>query len=103
MRNKLKTIETDMALDVHNPWEAHAYFALGFYCEDCKAHFEFQSAHEECSDDWCVAIAKAAFEAGWYIPQPLPDGMVDVMTAYCPRCGRVRGVTQPKYEATNIS
>jgi hypothetical protein len=24
------------ALDIHNPWEAHAYFALCFQCEDCK-------------------------------------------------------------------
>jgi hypothetical protein len=92
-----------MALDVHHPWEAHAYFALGFYCEECEARFEFQSEHEECSDEWCVAIARAAFDAGWFIPHPLPDGKVDVMTAYCPCCGRGRGFTQPRYESTNAA
>jgi hypothetical protein len=90
-----------MALDVHNPWEAHAYFALGFSCEKCGTHFEFQSPHEDCSDEWCAAIARAAFEAGWFIPHPLPDGRMDFMTAYCPRCGQESNFTQPRYETTH--
>jgi hypothetical protein len=90
-----------MALDLKNPWEAHAYFALGFSCEQCEQHLEFQSPHQACSDEWCAAIAQAAFDAGWFVPHPLHDGQMDVMSAYCPRCGRGRGFTQPRNERTN--
>ena len=92
-----------MSLDVNNPWEAHAYFALGFWCEACETCFEFHSPHKECSDEWFVAIARAAFDGGWFVPHPLRDGRMDCMTAYCPRCGRDRGFTQPTYETTNAA
>lgn len=87
-----------MPLDVDNPWEAHAYFVLGFSCDDCHKHFEFESPHEACSDEWCVTIARAAFDAGWFVPHPLPDGRMDFETAWCPLCGQQRRLTQPKYD-----
>jgi hypothetical protein len=67
-------------LDVTNPWEAHAYFALVFRCEDCHIYFSIASAHPECSDEWCIGLARGAFDAGWFIPLPARDSM-DVMTS----------------------
>ena len=90
-----------MPLDVDNPWEAHAYFNMGFHCEDCKTPFEFFSDLESTSDDWCVAIARAAFQAGWFVPHPTTDGHLDVVNAWCPDCGKKRNLTQPPYARQN--
>jgi hypothetical protein len=87
-----------MSFDVNNPWEAVAYFTLGFYCEDCKASIDFDSAHEPCSDEWCVQLVKIAFERGWFISHPNKDGSMDVCSAWCSKCGQKRGLTQPAYE-----
>ena len=86
-----------MSLDVHNPWEAHAYFTLCFVCDECERPLDFPSELEAVSDAWCVAIARAAFEAGWFVPHPDPDGSMDVMSAWCPDCGKRQAMTQPRY------
>jgi hypothetical protein len=87
-----------MPLDVNNPWEAVAYFTLGFHCEDCKVFIEFDSSHKPCSNDWCIQLAKTAFERGWFIKHPDKNGSMDVGTAWCPQCGLKRGLTQPAFE-----
>jgi hypothetical protein len=87
-----------MALDINNPWEVVAYFALAFYCEECSASMDFDSPHEPCSDKWCIELAKTAFERGWFIRHPNKDGSMDLVTAWCPNCGKKLGLTQPAYE-----
>ena len=86
-----------MALDVNNPWEALAYFSLGFYCEDCKASLQIDSIHEAATDEWCVELAQAAHGRGWFINHPSDDGSMDFCTVWCPVCGGKRGLTQPAY------
>jgi len=86
-----------MSFDVHNPWEAHAYFALGFWCADCDLSLEIDF-QDECSDEWCIQLARIAFETGWFIPLPDPDGAMDLFTAHCPECGQKHGLTRPAYE-----
>jgi hypothetical protein len=46
-------------LDVTNPWEAHAYFALVFRCEDCHIYFSIASAHPECSTSGALGLPAA--------------------------------------------
>ena len=87
-----------VALDVENPWEAHAFFALGFWCEDCKGCLDFDSEQEVGSDEWCVEQARSAFDHGWFIPPPLENGGMDVMSAWCPQCGGKRGLSRPANE-----
>ena len=85
-------------LNMTNPWEAHAYVALVFRCEDCQTYHTIDSPHAECTDDWCVQLARSAFDSGWFIPHPLHDGSLDTMTSWCPTCGQKRLLTQPCYE-----
>jgi len=87
-----------VALDVHNPWQAVAYFALMFNCEDCGTYLDLDSPYEPCSDEWYVQLAMTAFKSGWFIEHPGNDGSMDVMSAWCPVCGLKRGLTQPAYE-----
>ncbi len=87
------------SLDMTNPWEATAYMALVFRCDDCQAYLMMDSPHEECSDEWCVQLARLAFENGWFIPHPSRDGSMDTFTSWCPHCGQKRHLTQPPYES----
>ena len=95
-----KTINPKMSateeLDVHEPYQAHAFFALGFTCEKCKVSLPGSSDDVECSDLWCRNIAKDAESKGWVVPPPTADGSMDVMTTWCPACARQLG--KKKYQ-----
>ncbi len=90
-------------LDVTNLWEAHAYFALGFRCEDCDVSLTIDSPHAECSDEWCVQLARTAFDSDWFIPCRLRDGSIDTMSSWCPDCGAKRRLSRPPYEGVATS
>ena len=79
-----------MAFDLADPFHAHAYFALGFWCASCDEALLLTSRDEPPSDAWCIAAADQARAAGWRLPAPLPDGSLDVWSAYCPICARGR-------------
>ena len=74
-----------MAIDVSDPFRAHAVFALEFVCAVCGDTLLFQSTHAFASDEYFGELADMARKAGWFCPPPNPDGTVDVMTCYCPR------------------
>lgn len=87
-----------MALEVNNPWEAVAYFSLGFHCDDCKVSLEIDSSLEIASDEWCAELARIAYQHEWFINHPDEDGSMDFCTAWCPACGSKRGLVQPAYK-----
>jgi hypothetical protein len=64
----------------------HAFFAVGFWCEDCPAHMEERSKEPAASDAWCEEVAKQAREEGWKLPRPASDGGLDLFTAWCASC-----------------
>ena len=85
--------------DIRNLWHAHAYMALTFRCEDCDITLDIDAQHPECSDAWCVQLARSGFDHGWFIPPPDAHGLLDTMTSWCPQCGLKRELTQVHYEA----
>ena len=76
----------DEDLDVHEPYQAHAYFALAFTCEVCRSDLEAPNEGEQFSYRWYRALALKAKELKWHVPQPDKKGNMDVMRTWCPEC-----------------
>jgi hypothetical protein len=84
-------MSTNEGLDIHEPYQAHAIFALGFKCEECGVVLSKLTDHSECSDEWCRTIAKDAKSKGWIVPPVEKDRSMDVMTTWCPACATKLG------------
>jgi hypothetical protein len=69
-----------------DPYEVHAFFAVGFWCDDCPAQMKERSNEPVASDPWCEQVAEQAREEGWKLPRPTPDGGLDLFTAWCATC-----------------
>ncbi len=72
---------------MHDPFEAHAYFALMFACITCQRVMPFDSDKTEFTDEWFRELAARGKSEGWFVPPPDEAGSMDVMTAWCPACG----------------
>ncbi len=81
-----------MALDLSDPYQTYAFFAVEFICLGCNRLLEVASKHESPSDEWCVDAARQARVAGWYVPPENGNGLKDIETCYCPECARDRGL-----------
>jgi hypothetical protein len=75
-----------MPLDMNDPYEAHAYFALFFVCERCGQGLQFQPEHEMGSEDYCTELANEARRYHWFCPGMESDGSMHVMFCLCPDC-----------------
>jgi hypothetical protein len=71
-------------LNMDDPFDAHAVFALEFTCAVCERRLDIETPFEFASDDYYRFLADCAREAGWYCPPADPTGAMDVMTTYCP-------------------
>ena len=79
-----------MPYDDTDVFQVHAYFAVGFWCEECECELEIDSDHEPPGDEWCVDAAEQARASGWRLPAPAADGTFDFLTAFCPACASIR-------------
>jgi hypothetical protein len=75
-----------MSLDMKDPFEVHAYFALLFTCDRCGKDLQPIPKHEMGSDDYCKEFAVTAKARKWFCPPPEPDGSMHVMFCLCPDC-----------------
>jgi hypothetical protein len=77
----------DPDLDVNERFEAHAYFALWFDCEECNRQIDFVESEDRLSNRWLRQLAQHARNTGWFVhPLDPSGGMGDVMLAWCPDC-----------------
>ena len=79
-----------MLFDDTDVFHVHAFFAVGFWCEECDYELEIASEQTPPSDEWCVEAAEQARARGWRLPAPALDGTMDFMTAFCPACASIR-------------
>ena len=75
-----------MPLDMKDPYDAHAYFALLFQCDRCGRELEHNVTGEIGEADYCSGIAAEAKAQGWFCPEREPDGSMHVMFCLCPDC-----------------
>ena len=75
-----------MTLNMNDPFEAHAYFALLFLCDRCGRELEHKSNHKIGSDAYCREFASAARVQNWYCPPPDRQGLMHVMFCLCNEC-----------------
>lgn len=79
-------------LDMADPYDAYAYFALCFICAGCQAVLTPDEGLEGCDDLGCRHIADKAKALGWYVPPPEgPERRMTLDVGYCPACARSRG------------
>jgi hypothetical protein len=83
----------DRLLDMDDPHEAHAVFALEFNCEACGATLEAKFEEKIYSNAWYRRLASLAKAKKWYAPPASADGSMDVMSAWCPDCATRLGFT----------
>jgi hypothetical protein len=79
-----------MPLNMNNPYEAHAMFALLFECDRCGRRLEYDSVHEIGSEHYCGELANEARKQKWFCPEADPDGKMHVMFCLCPDCARFK-------------
>jgi hypothetical protein len=75
-----------MAFDNNDPYQVHAYFLIGFWCNKCRAHLTAVSSAEVLSDQWCTDLADQARAGGWFVPPASDDGTMDIEACFCPGC-----------------
>ena len=80
-----------MSLDMNDPYEAHALFALNFDCESCGRVIEFHSPHPQFTDPWYHGLARQARLERWFVPPADAEGKMDVMSAWCAECAAKPG------------
>jgi hypothetical protein len=90
-----------MSLDMNNPYQAHAVFALSFDCEACGRLMEFSSPYPEFTDSWYRDLAEQARAQKWFVPAADANGKMDVMSAWCSECAAKPGF-HPKESGTKI-
>jgi hypothetical protein len=73
-------------LDMDDPFQAHAFFALTFECAVCRRELAFESHGAEFTAEWFRELASHAKQAGWAVPPPDETGSMNVMTAWCLAC-----------------
>jgi hypothetical protein len=76
----------DALLDMNDPHEAHAVFAMEFRCEACAKELPPNSEQSRFSDAWFRDLASLARKKKWFAPPADADGKMDVMRAWCPEC-----------------
>ena len=75
-----------MPLNMNDPFEAHAMFALLFECDRCGRRLEYESKHEVASEHYCKEMASEARQQKWFCPDVEHDGKMHVMFCLCPDC-----------------
>lgn len=73
-------------LDMDDPFQAHAFFALTFECGVCQRELASEAPGAEFTAEWFRDLASHAKQAGWVVPTADEKGSMDVMTAWCPSC-----------------
>lgn len=79
-----------MPLNMNDPFEAHAVFALLFVCDRCSRRLEYKSSQEVGSEGYSKGLADEARRQNWYCPEMGPDGKMHVMFCLCPDCAPFR-------------
>jgi hypothetical protein len=82
----------DATLDMNDPHEAHAVFAMEFRCEACGNELLANSEQNRFSNAWFRDLASLARTKKWFAPSPDADGKMDVMRAWCPDCAARLGL-----------
>ena len=80
-----------MTLDAGDPYQYHAFHALGFLCDDCGIALSAPKG-EVASDAWCKEFARLAREAQYYVPPAENEQAIDWFTGYCGVCAGKRGL-----------
>ena len=75
-----------MSLDMNDPYEAHAVFALEFQCERCERILPHSNEFILGSDEYYLSVATAAREEDWFCPEKDKDNRMQVMFCLCPNC-----------------
>ena len=75
-----------MLLDMNDPFDAHAMFALLFECDRCGRRLEHESKHQIGSGKYCQELASVARRQEWFCPEADADGNMHVMFCLCPNC-----------------
>jgi len=81
-----KLLSQVMPLNMNDPFEAHAVFALLFVCERCGRNLQFESELEIGSEGYSKELANEARLQNWFCPAAEPDGKMHVMFCLCPDC-----------------
>ena len=76
----------DAPLDMDDPHEAHAVFAMEFRCEACGKELSPDSREDRFSNAWFRELASLARKKKWFAPPADSDGKMDVMRAWCAEC-----------------
>ena len=76
----------DAFLDMDDPHEAHAVFAMRFACESCEKELVPDSKGEPFTNRWYSDLARLAKDRKWFTPSADAEGKMDVMRTWCPEC-----------------
>ncbi len=77
-------------LNLHDRYESHALTQQEFKCVECGLARQPEPKPDEPYAEALVRLAEEARTSGWHVPPTAPDGTVDLVTCYCPACGRKR-------------
>ena len=86
------TIKPKGSLNLYDPYEAHALAQQEFKCSQCGSLLEPPCGPDGPAGPDLEPLAQNAKRLGWSVPAVTPDGILDLVTCYCPPCAKKIGL-----------
>jgi hypothetical protein len=98
--SKMAIQDNDDPLNMSDPFDAHAYFALDFQCDRCGKQLDPPSSFPFDTDNYYLDISKRAKDSGWFCPPANERDEMHVDFCLCPVCKIFKDEELAKIEPT---